>query len=387
VSRRWVVTAAGTVTAAGDDPRLVFDALGAGRRVAEDGGAGFPSRPIAGFDPARHVRGKRLGLLSRTSQLACAAAALAGEALHGLDGADVGVVLGSAWASLDSVVRFEREACTEGPRLVDPVLFTETVANVPAGHVSIFHGWSALNATVAAGTGSGLEALRLAVQFLDEGRARAIVAGGGDERNEHLLRALHAERPAAAGGIPLTPPLAGSVGGEGACLLVLEDERQAARRGVPALAVWLAGAGALVEPGAAPEEPLRELLDRAALAPRDVDLVVLSASGEAARDRAEVEALLRVFGPQGPPAIVPKALLGETWAAAGPLGVAIACECMRRSLVPAVPPDVRPGPGCEGANLVRAPLRRRVANAIVVDCAESGIFTGVAVAAPGRADG
>ena len=74
------------------------------------------------------------------------------EGLDAVDPSSIGVVFGSAWASLDTVVRFEREAHIDGPRFVDPVLFTETVANVPAGQVSIFFGWSAVNATIAAGT-------------------------------------------------------------------------------------------------------------------------------------------------------------------------------------------------------------------------------------------
>jgi len=383
MSRNWVVTGAGALTALGDGAAAIFDALLRRTPVAAARHGRVLAARMNGFEPREYLQRKRLGLLSRTSQLACSAASRLGESLRDLPGESVGIVLGTAWASLDTVVRFEREAHTEGPRLVDPILFTETVANVAAGHASIFFGWSALNATVCAGTGSGLEALRRAVDFLGEDRASVVVAGGADEMNEHLLRALSEDGRVARerGSMPWTPPYPGPVPGEGAALIAVEDERHAASRGAEVLGRWLAGVGSYVDPQTPLSRLLCQLLERAELSAADVDLVVLSANGTLGRDRAEAEAVREVFGDRSAAVLLPKAVLGETWAAAGPLGLLAALESMRRSIVPGCPDAVAPGPEIAGPALTRDAVERRVRRAVVLDCAESGLVSAIAVAA------
>jgi 3-oxoacyl-(acyl-carrier-protein) synthase len=385
------LTGSGIVSTAGDTAAAVFDRLLEGERLAADlqpstaegpEADSFPAATIAGFEPRRYVERKGFKLLSRTSQLACAAASLVEGELKELPAGKVGVVFGSAWASLDSVVRFEREAHVDGPRFVDPILFTETVANVPAGHVSICFGWSAINATISAGSASGLEALREATAFLEEGRADVIVAGGGDELNRHLLNTLHAERLTSDSPTPqpFTDRGRGTVGSEGACVFTLESPSHAAARGTRILGRLIGGVGGFVRAGsgtaaARRSEMLARLLEEAGWTPADVDLLVLSGNGTPARDRAEAAVVEEVFGSAGTPALAPKAVLGETWAAGGPLGVAVALESMRRSLIPPSPLELR------RLGLSERPIERAVRHAVVIDCSESGQFSALAVAA------
>jgi len=356
----WVITGTGLVSVAGDDPPAVFEALRVARPLGTDDESGYPAVRVPDFDPRRYVRRKGLKLLSRTSQLACAAASRLEPSLCEVPGDRVAVVFGTAWGSLDTIVRFEREAHTEGPRFVDPILFTETVANVPAGQISIFFGWSAVNATVSAGTASGLQAVERGLEFLDEGRADVVVAGGADELNEHLLRVLQAEG--------LVAPQ-GPVGAEGACLVAIESAAHAQARGAEALACVRGATSGFVdgEGDAATglrADLLRGLLARVGWSARDVDLLVLSGNGSPERGRWEIGAVEALFGSRMPQAVVPKTVLGESWGAAGPLGITVALECLRRSELPA---DTRATPD--------GPLRR----AIVLDCAASGQFAAVAL--------
>jgi 3-oxoacyl-[acyl-carrier-protein] synthase II len=388
MSLRWAITGAGLITGAGDAPQALFESLLDDPVPADGDDVSAATRRIRDFDVGRYIRRKGLKLLSRTSQLATAAAAGLQEGLEGVPGECVGVVFGTAWGSLDTVVRFEREAYTEGPRFVDPILFTETVANVPAGRVSIHFGWSALNATVSAGTSSGLQAVERAVQFLDEGRADVVVAGGGDELNEHLLRTLRAEGFLAAGGPsrPYHPASRGPVGAEGACLLTLESVEHAEGRGAHVWGQVAGAASATADPekqrlAAGCAEMLRQLLARCGWAVDSVDLLVLSGNGNSVRDSAEVTAVGQVFGATAPPAVAPKAWLGESWGAGGGTGIVIALEAVRRSVVPGFPSDGGSPP--DGLRFPAQTIDHPVRRAIVIDCAESGQLAAVALSAGG----
>ncbi len=380
-----VVTGSGMVTAAGDTSQAVFQALLARAPLAsvrlDDGGV---VASIAEFDPKRYILRKGVKDLSRTSQLACSAAAANARGLEGVAAEDVGFVFGSAWGSMTTVIEFEREAHLQGARFVDPILFTETVSNVPAGQVAILYGWSAFNVTVSSGAASGLAGIRQALAFLEEGRGRVAVAGGGDELNLQLLRSMR-RRGAVTGNLnsfPLAAGRSGPVGGEGACFLTIESEEHARHRGAAALASIRASGGRFVPGGRVGNEGAREsmvglirqLTERAGLEVSAVDLVVLSASGLIDGDVEEAGAVLDVFG-GGPGAVsvlAPKSILGETWGASGALAAAIAIEVMGTSTVPAAPHGFVLSPDLVGLNVPRETLRRPVRNALILDRTDSG---------------
>lgn len=353
----FVVTGAGLVTAAGDTPEAVFAALTARTPLASPRPDDEPTvAAMVGFDAKRYISRKGVKDLSRLSQLACSAAAANARGIDGVAPNDVGVVFGSAWGSLTTVVEFEHEAHVQGARFVDPILFTETVSNVPAGQVAILYGWSAFNVTVSSGSASGMAGIRQAVALLEEGRGRVAVAGGGDELGLPVLRALRA-------GGSLTH---GQVSGEGACFLTIESEEHARERGARPLAAISASASRFVPghpsvPGAGRESMaglIRELATRAGLRLEDIELVVLSANGASDPDLEEAGAVRDVFGsgPAAPPVMIPKSILGETWGASGPIAAVLAIEAMRASVVPA-PEET---------------LERRVRNALIIDRTDSG---------------
>ena len=319
MSGSFVITGVGLVSAAGDTPGEVFAALSAGRPLA---GA------IDAFDPKRYISRKGFKDLSRASQLACAAAAGNARGIEGVPADRVGVVLGTAWGSLNTVIEFEREAHVQGARFVDPILFTETVSNVPAGQIAIHYGWSAFNATVSSGSASGLAGLRQAVLLLEDERGLVAVAGGCDELNAPVLRTLRK----------------GSTYGEAACFLTIESDAHARRRGARPMARIRGTEIGFVPPGLPDARAagdamgalIHRVTARAGLALSDVELVVSSAGDANDRDGHEGRAVLDVFGSGSStlPIIAPKSILGETWGASGALAVVIAIEAMRTSTVP-----------------------------------------------------
>ena len=346
MSGSFVITGVGLVSAAGDTPEEVFAAVSARRPLA---GA------IEAFDPKRYISRKGVKDLSRASQLACAAAAGNARGLDGVPADQVGVVLGTAWGSLNTVIEFEREAHVQGARFVDPILFTETVSNVPAGQIAIHYGWSAFNATVSSGSASGLAGLRQAVQLLEDERGSVAVAGGCDERNAPVLRTLRQ----------------GSAYGEAACFLTIESDTYARRRGARQLARIRGTESGFVppdQPGSRAKRDaigvlIRRVTERAGLALPDVDLVVSSAGDANDRDGHEAHAILELFGSRAAtlPIVAPKSILGETWGASGALAVVIAIEAMRTSTVPG------------------ETLTRTMRNALILDTTDSGHQFGMIV--------
>lgn len=97
----------------------------------------------------------------------------------------IGIVLGSAQGSMDSIVRFTYESFAhDRPDLVNPALFPNTVMNCAAGQAAIWYRLQGLNATVSCHEMSFLAALDYAHLQLRRGAARTLVTGGVEELTE-----------------------------------------------------------------------------------------------------------------------------------------------------------------------------------------------------------
>ena len=76
--------------------------------------------------------------------------------------------------------------------------------------------------------------------------------------------------------------------------------------------------------------------------------------------------------------LLPKAILGETWGASGPLALVAVLEALRRAVVP-------PWPARSVAELEGTPDAdpRPPRHGLVLDCAEDGRFSAIVVGGPG----
>ena len=143
--------------------------------------------------------------------------------------ADTGVILGSAFGSVDASAAFMHRVFEKGPRFASPAEFPNLVPSSPVGHVSIYLGLRGPVLATADLSTSGESALAQAVSLIEAGDATRIVAGGVDARGdivERVLLALFARSRADA-----EAPRA-----EGAAAIVVEAEEAAAKRGARVLA-------------------------------------------------------------------------------------------------------------------------------------------------------
>ncbi len=393
----WVITDTGLITAAGDNAETVHEALCAASPLArisdDDLAPGLLTAPIDNFQAKDYIQRRGLRDLSRTSQLACVAAAPLAKRLEGIDPIDVGIALGTGWGSLESVVAFEWETCSISPRFLNPLLFAETVANVPGGQISIFFGWSGFSLTVSCGGASGLDAIAQGMDLLEENRAPMLIVGGADALNAPVLQVLASDGAISPGGpsLPFSRDRSGPVGGEGAALLVVESAAHARARAAKPLArlggvVERLSAGANDQTSAQSSEfveLLGDLLERSRVAPGEIDLIASSADGSPS-DGEEAVAIHQVFGEgdRAPLVMAPKGVLGETWGASGPLAATAVIECMRTGRVPGRAEGTVRDPDLPPLRLPATVTASTIRHAVVLATSRSGHMAAMLLSSP-----
>lgn len=171
-------------------------------------------RLLHDFDPAQYLTMKGLRALSKTSRMCCVAAAAAlGPAPPLNTDHRYGVVVGTHWGSLESLVDFNRTAFTEGPHLVNPSKFPNVIGNVHGSYLGILFGFGGPNITVC-GQAAGLEAIGQGADLVSLGRADLVLAGGVETMGPTLLRGLAKEQH----GNDSWPP------GEGAAFVLMSPQ-------------------------------------------------------------------------------------------------------------------------------------------------------------------
>ena len=363
--RRVVITGAGVVSSLGDTPSGLHAALCEGRNgispvgLFDTKGLGCPlGGEVEDFDAQKYLGRRNLRPLDRTSRLVASAAQLAlddsGWTAEMRAAEEVGLILGTMFCSVRTISEFDRRALEAGPAYASPMDFANTVINAAAGQTAILHDLRGVNTTVSTGVTSGLQAVAYAADLIRAGRARALLAGGADElcfesfygfdRAGLLCRSDGHEDHYA---IPFDTRRNGFTPGEGAALLMLEEEASALERGARVLAE-VSGAGCGYDSSRGRDErkavesvahSMRFALYEAMLRAYEVEVLSASANGSPGGDRYEALAVAEVFGQHAGamPATAVKAMLGETLGASGAMQVVAALETMRDGRLPGIP--------------------------------------------------
>lgn len=353
--RRVVITGVGALSPLGDAPDAIHSALCAGQSgVVEttfEGSTGLDPLPAGriDFDPKQYLEGN-LRPIDRTGRLVIAAAGLALED-SGWDAErraerPVGLVLGTMYCSVHTIVAFDQRALDAGPKYVRPFDFANSVINAAAGQTAIWHGLRGVNSTLAGGTAAGLEALAYAADLIRSGRSQAIVAGGGDELCFESCLAFQRGGALSPGDArPFDTRRDGFNPAEGAALFVLEEADAAERRGARILAEIHGHASAYdVSRGtdgastlATVERTVRLALGDAGLAPTDIDAISAGANG-ARSDAHEAAGLDGAFRdrPTPVPVTAVKSMLGESLGASGAFQTLAMLESLRSQRLPGI---------------------------------------------------
>ena len=196
-------------------------------------GGGIDASAFEGLDDPRATR--RLAQISRLARaagrIALEEAALPVELIAESD-ALVGSFHGASEYSLD----YYREIIDSGIEMGNPLLFAESVPNIPSAQVSLGLGIQGATMTVAGTRTSAVEALHLARLRIENGLAERALVIAVEEDNPVIGEVMR------DGGALRLADGADQVVGAGAIAVMIETESAARRRGASMLA-RLAGTG------------------------------------------------------------------------------------------------------------------------------------------------
>ncbi len=375
--RRIVVTGMGVVSPFGVGLEVFWDGLAAGRsaidRITYFDPSPYPCQ-IAGqipdFAPQDFMDFKEARRMSRSSQLAVAAARMAVEAarlrIDAGTSEEIGALIGCGTISMPDVEQAVTTLVQKGGMKISPFFIPSAIPHMPSAQVAIQLGLRGHITAVSTACAAGAQAIGEAAEVIRRGDAEVMLAGGAEAPITALslgsfcvIRALSTqgnEQPATASR-PFDARRDGFVPGEGAAVLVLERLSSARRRGATILAE-IAGYGAssdayhVTSPdpaGHGAARAMRKALANARLDPQQVDYINAHATSTPAGDLAETRAIKHVFGEYAPsvPISANKSMIGHLTGAAGAVEAAATILAMRNGLIPPTINQEEPDPECD----------------------------------------
>lgn len=247
------------------------------------------------------------------------------------------------------------------------------------------HGARGPISTVSVACASGAAAVGLAAEWIREGRATRVLAGGADSISPFVFSGFDALRALSTSvARPFDVARDGLSLGEGAGFLLLEEEDQARRRGAPILArITGYGSGSDAHHMTRPDPEgrgLRRAVETALLqagrAGSEVDFVSAHGTGTTFNDAMEEAALAHVLGAKA--RLVPvngiKGAIGHTLGAAGALEAIFSALVLARQRVPPTAGHARSRPDSPLRVVSGAPLspERPIAIALSTSSAFGG---------------
>lgn len=315
---RIVITGVGLTAPNGNSLAEFRANLLAGRARIQEIDVRYMGKQPAGicdFDATRHQKRRELRTSTRAGSIAiyCAHEAVfdANIDFANVDKSRVGVYVG---ITEHGNVETENEVYNISLFNNDTKYWTHhhnprTVANNPAGEVTINMGITGPHYTIGAACAAGNAGLIQAAQMLQLGEVDLAIAGGVSEsphtfgifagfKNQTAL-AHHADSNKASR--PFDKARNGIVISEGGCLYTLERLDDARRRGARILAEIVgwhmnSDAGDTVLPDPVRQaECMRAALKRAKIAPQDIDIISTHATGTGKGDVQEMISMRDVF--------------------------------------------------------------------------------------------
>ncbi len=366
--RRVAVTGLGVVSSLGTGVQKFWTAIKNGEngiRPIE----GFPLQDlyisiggeVRDFDPKVHCNTKPLLLADRYSQYAGAAAQ---EAVRqsGLEtpfknGERAASIVGSGIGGLSTLEKAYEDLFIHKKKATHPLSLLRTIGSSAAAHVSIDHGIRGPVFGTVSACSTAAHAIGLAFQLIRSGAVDVAVAGAAEAAITFgSMRAWQAMRVLSPDGcFPFAKRRNGTVLGEGAGILVLEDLQHAQARGAVVLAElcgfgMTSDAADMVNPDVeGPTRAMQIALAGAQLSPGDIDYLNAHGTATAANDLNETRAIKKVFGAHANRLSVSstKSMHGHCLGAGGGVEAVACIQAMLEGFVPPTMGFDEPGDECD----------------------------------------
>lgn len=370
--RRVVVTGLGAVTPIGQ----TVDEFWAGMKEARSGVGelgGFPlddlkiliAAQIKGFDhKARLKHFKRDKIILHADRFSWFAAAAADEAVKqsGIelplaDPYRSACIIGSGAGGLVTYEIAYRDLFIHNKRATHPLTLLRIIGSSASAHVGIEFGIKGPTYATCSACSTAAHAIGTARDYIRHGMVDFAIAGASEAVINYgtmkAWQALHVLSP--QGCFPFAKKRNGTVLGEGAGILVLEEYEFAKRRGAKILAE-LAGFGMtsdskdMVNPDIeGPTEAMRLALADAGLAPTSIDYLNAHGTATTINDLNETRAIKAVFGDHARKLAISstKSMHGHPLGAGGGIEAVACIKAMNEGWVPPTIGLDEPDPECD----------------------------------------
>lgn len=361
--RRVVVTGIGMITPVGNNTSDSWNAVKngecgigpithydtTGRKVTLAG-------EVKGYDPAATIDPKELRKMDRFVQFAMTAASEAVES-SGIDFASenserAGVIISSGIGGFATIQSEIIKGNEKGYDRVSPYFIPQIISNMAAGQIAIKYGLNGMCSCVVTACAGGTNAIGDAFHRIRDGYEDVMLCGGTEACITEIgiggftsMRALHTGNDPKRASIPFDKDRSGFVMGEGAAVLILEEEEHAKKRGAKIYGE-VVGYGANcdanhitapLEDGSMAAKCLTLALNDANVKPEEIDYINAHGTSTHLNDSGETKAIKLAFSEHAKKLMVSstKSMTGHLLGAAGAVEAGFSVLALKDGFVPA----------------------------------------------------
>lgn len=310
---------------------------------------------VKDYDPLKYFDLKQSKRLDRVSQFALIAAKEAIEDSkinkENTDYEKVGIFVSSGIGGLITIENQCEVNISKGNNRISPMFIPMSIANMPAGNISIEFGFKGESISVVTACASSTHSIGEAYRNIKNGYEDVIIAGGseaaicpvgigGFENMKALTHATEKDRAS----IPFDKERSGFVMGEGAGIVVLEELEHAKKRGAKIYAE-IVGYGAtsdayhITSPdpeGIGAANAMKRALEDANIEPMKIDYINAHGTSTHLNDSTETKAVKLTFGKASSTVKMSstKGNTGHLLGAAGAIETIITAKAIQESIVP-----------------------------------------------------
>lgn len=375
--RKVVITGLGAITPIGNDVNTYWENLKAGKvgigPITKFDTTDYKVKlaaEVKDFDATQYMDFKTAKRAELFSQYAMAAAVQAmkdsGLDMEKEDAFRVGCIVGSGVGSMQATER-EHSKLTDpkfGPSKVAPLYIPMMISNMAAGNVAILLGLKGKNIDVVTACATGTNCIGEAFRSIAYGEADVIFAGGTEAAICPLgvagftsLTALSTNDDPSKASRPFDAERDGFVIGEGAGMLVLEEEEHAKARGAKIYAE-IVGYGATcdafhitspAEDGSGAGMAMKYAMEDAGIKPSDVDYINAHGTSTHHNDLFETRAIKYAMGDDAYKTVInsTKSMTGHLLGGAGAIEAIDVVKSIEEGYVHVTAGSKTPGEECD----------------------------------------
>ena len=398
-ARRVVVTGTGVVTPIGNDVPTFWAGLKEGRSgIGPLQDIDFPEQyvrdlyikiacQVKNFDPKTRLKNRLLLLADRYSHLAATAAVEAFEQAK-LEAPlanpyRAACIIGSGAGGMNTIEWAYNQLFTKNRRAGDPLLLLKFIGSSAAAHVGIDYGIKGPTFGTVSACATASHAIGLMHRFIRDGSVDVGVAGASEAAiNYGSMKAWQSMRVLSPDGCyPFAKKRNGTVLGEGAGILVMEELEHARARGAKILAEvkgfgMASDAKDMINPDLeGPKEAMRQALQDADVGPSDIDYLNAHGTATALNDVNETQAIKAVFGNAAQRLAISstKSMHGHLLGASGGVEAVACVKAIEEGFVPPTTGLSEPDPRCDLDYVPNVGREQKVAHAMSNSFAFGGL--------------